>query len=305
MGPTASGKSAVALELAERLDAEIVSVDSAMVYRGMDVGTAKPSARDRASIPHHLIDIREPQDVYSAAAFLGDADDAITAVLSRGRVPLLVGGTMLYFRAFKHGLAELPRASAAVRAELKAKLDSVGGAALHRELAAVDAEAAARIHSNDPQRLVRALEVFRLSGVPISTWWTRAQAKPLGRRYRTVEFALVPERPAIHAAIERRFDAMLASGLLDEVRALLARGLAPELPALRAVGYRQAVEHLQGRHAYAEMRARAIAATRQLAKRQLTWLARWRDVKLLDPLRGDAPAAILNSLEAARIVGRS
>jgi tRNA dimethylallyltransferase len=212
---------------------------------------------------------------------------------------------MLYFRAFKHGLAELPRASPAVRAAFRQRLERDGAATLHRELERIDPVAASRIHENDPQRLIRALEVFSLSGVPISSWWARAEAPPASVRYRLLEFALVPERARLHAVIEARFDEMLSHGLVDEVRALLARGLPGDLPAMRAVGYRQVIAHLEGRTSYAEMRRAAIAATRQLAKRQLTWLAQWRDATLLDPIRVAATDTILNSLGAARIVGRS
>jgi len=305
MGPTAAGKSDVALAIAARTPTEIVSVDSALVYRGMDIGTAKPDAATRARVRHHLIDIRDPDDVYSAAAFLSDVRPALDDVLARGALPILVGGTMLYFKAFKDGLADLPRGSFDVRELLKEQLAADGSAALHQELARVDPVAAARIHANDPQRLVRALEVYRLSGVPISTWWARAVVPPEASRYTLHEFALMPERSTLHTALERRFDAMLEAGFVGEVERLIARGFAPDLPALRAVGYRQAIEHLLGQRSFAEMRTRAVAATRQLAKRQLTWLARWRNVAVLDPERTDAPAAILNSLGAARIVGRS
>ena len=290
IGPTASGKSALSLPLAEALGAEIVSVDSAQCYRGMDVGTAKPSIAERARVPHHLIDVVEPDDPYSAARFVGDALEAIRDVRSRGRRPLLTGGTVLYFNALQHGLAPMPAADPELRAALAEELAADGPAALHAELARVDPVAAARIHPRDPQRVQRALEVFRACGTPLSELQRRtrpALAEPV------VKLALVPtERAWLHARIRTRFAAMLERGLLDEVRALRARpGVHAGLPSMRAVGYRQAWEHLDApgrdasdgagaaaRHGAAGAGAedtwvgRAVAATRQLAKRQLTWL---------------------------------
>ncbi len=287
MGPTASGKSALALEWAQRLGGEIVSVDSALVYRGLDIGAAKPTPAERAAVPHHLIDLREPWQPYSAAEFAVDARVAIDGIVARGRVPILAGGTGLYFRALLHGLAEMPGADAEVRAQLEHEAAALGWAALHADLAAIDPAAAARIHATDAQRIQRALEVYRLSGRPISAWQREAVRTRLPLR--VLPLVLAPaSRATLHARIERRLDTMLAQGFLDEVRALralprLAAHPAPlELPALRAVGYRQAWEHLDGAVGAGGFRERAIFATRHLAKRQLTWLrgelgARWFD----------------------------
>jgi tRNA dimethylallyltransferase len=283
MGPTASGKSALALEWAQRLGGEIVSVDSALVYRGLDIGAAKPTPAERAAVPHHLIDLREPWEPYSAAEFAADARIAIDGIVARGRLPILAGGTGLYFRALLHGLAQMPGADAGVRAQLEREAAERGWAALHAELATIDPAAAARIHATDAQRIQRAMEVHRLSGRPISAWQQDAVRTRLPLR--VLPLVLAPRsRVTLHARIERRLDAMLAQGFLDEVRALralpqLAAHPAPlELPALRAVGYRQAWESVDA----AGFRERAIFATRQLAKRQLTWLrgelgARWFD----------------------------
>ena len=287
MGPTASGKSALALEWAQRLGGEIVSVDSALVYRGLDIGAAKPSAEERARAPHHLVDLREPWQAYSAAEFAQDARVAIDGIVARGRLPILAGGTGLYFRALLHGLAEMPAADAQVRARISREAETRGWTALHAELATIDPAAAARIHDTDAQRIQRALEVHRISGRPISDWQRDAgQARlPL----RVLPLVLAPtDRAVLHARIEQRFDAMLAQGFLDEVRALralpqLRAHPSPlQLPAIRAVGYRQAWEHLDGVTDMGGFRDRAIFATRQLAKRQLTWLrgelgARWFD----------------------------
>jgi len=303
MGPTASGKSAVALALAERLDVELVSVDSVMVYRGMDIGTAKPGAAERARVPHHLIDVRDPLQTYSAAEFAADAHRCVEAILDRGRIPLLVGGTMLYFAAFVEGLADLPPASAEVRARLEEEMSSRGPDALHAELARVDPDVARKVHPNDPQRLQRALEVYRLTGVPMSAWWAETGGAGARDCYRLIRFSLEPARDVVRAAVARRFGEMLEAGLIDEVKNLLDRGdLAPDLPAMRAVGYRQVIEYLTGRADFEEMQRRAVAATRQLAKRQFTWLRRWRDVQRIDPGATDAAAAILKNLRAVSIV---
>jgi tRNA dimethylallyltransferase len=271
MGPTASGKSAVALALCRTLDAEIVSVDSAQVYRGMDVGTAKPDPATRAAVPHHLIDVRAPDERYSAAEFAADAHAAIAAIRARGRMPLLVGGTMLYFKALTEGLSELPQADAQVRAALDARAAAEGWPALHAALAQVDPATAARLDPNDAQRIQRALEVHALTGQPLSRLQGRRTPPPaLGE---VVALALVPDRARLHAAIARRFDAMLDAGLVDELRTLRARyALDPALPSMRSVGYRQAWAYLEGEITRDELRARGIAATRQLAKRQYTWL---------------------------------
>jgi len=271
MGPTASGKSAVALTIASRLPVEIVSVDSAQVYRGMDIGTAKPDAATRAWIPHHLIDIVDPDAAYSAARFREDAVALIEAVKSRGRVPLLVGGTMLYFKALREGLSNLPGADASVRAVLDARAAREGWPALHAELSRVDPATAARLQPHDAQRIQRALEVHALSGEPLSALQGMRGGEP-ARDF--LAFALFPtDRADLHRRIALRFDAMLASGLVDELRALRRRhALQPGMASMRCVGYRQALQFLAGETDMKTLRERGIAATRQLAKRQLTWL---------------------------------
>ena len=289
MGPTASGKSAYALELAERLGGEIVSVDSALVYRGLDIGAAKPTRDEQARVPHHLIDVREPWQPYSAAEFASDARVAVGAILARGRIPILAGGTGLYFRALLDGLADMPEADPASREAITADADARGWAALHADLAVVDPAAAARIHATDAQRIQRALEVQRLTGRPISDW--QRESTRVRFPARVLKLVLSPaDRAVLHARIEQRFDVMLGAGFLDEMRALralpqLRAHPAPlELPAVRAVGYRQAWEFLDGACDAATFRARAIAATRQLAKRQFTWLRREVDARWFDPL---------------------
>ena len=283
MGPTASGKTALALDWAQALDTHVISVDSALVYRGLDIGAAKPDAATRAGVPHRLVDVRDPHETYSAADFAADALAAMHELSAAGRIPLLAGGTMLYFHALLRGLAPMPAADAVLRARLQAELDERGAAALHAELARHDPEAASRIHANDPQRLLRALEVFRLSGRPISDWHRAAQARPFP--FRVLRLVLAPaDRAVLHARIAERFDAMLRAGFLDEVRRLRNDPrLHPDLPSMRAVGYRQAWRFLDGEATPAEFRAQAIAATRQLAKRQLTWLRGELDARWLDP----------------------
>ncbi|MDB5953636.1 tRNA (adenosine(37)-N6)-dimethylallyltransferase MiaA [Ramlibacter sp.] len=297
-GPTASGKSAAALLLAETLDAEIVSVDSALVYRGMDIGTAKPTAEERARIPHHLIDIRDPAQAYSAAEFAADAQALVRAIRERGRRVLLVGGTMLYFKALFEGLATMPAADAEVRAAIAAEAAHAGWPALHAQLAAVDRVTAARLAPHDAQRIQRALEVWRVSGQPLSHFHAQAQAAP-GLRP-DLFLSLEPEdRGWLHTRIAQRFDAMLAAGLLDEVRQLRARGdLHAELPSMRCVGYRQAWEALDHDEPVAALRERGIAATRQLAKRQLTWL---RGLPERRVIACDAPDALQRVLRAAGV----
>ena len=298
MGPTASGKSALALELADRYPVEIVSVDSAQVYRGMDIGTAKPSAAIRARVTHHLVDICDPRDAYSAGRFRRDALELIERIRSRGRVPLLVGGTMLYFRALRAGIAPLPEADASVRARIDARAAAVGWVALHAELAARDPAAAARIRPADGQRIQRALEVLELTGRPISELQRLAEPAP----YRFAAFMLLPvSREELYRRIDARLLAMLDEGLLEEVRALRARGdLDPALPSLRSVGYRQLWEHLEGRCDLATAVSNAQRATRNLAKRQLTWAhadasAHWLkglEDQELEPIQGAVAAAI-------------
>jgi len=281
MGPTASGKTALAVSLVERFPLEIISVDSALVYRGMDIGTAKPDAATLARAPHHLLDIRDPTETYSAAAFCDDARRLMADIAARGMVPLLVGGTMLYFRALLQGLDDLPRADAALRKELEAEAAARGWPALHAELAVVDPATAARLAPNDSQRIGRALEVFRLSGTPMSALLDRVQSE---LPYRVLQLALIPsDRAVLHQRIAARFDAMLAEGLIDEVDTLRRRyALNADLPSMRAVGYRQAWAYLDGEIDLKDLREQGIAATRQLAKRQLTWLRSWPDVVELD-----------------------
>lgn len=295
MGPTASGKTDLAVALVERLPFEIISVDSVMIYRGMDIGTAKPDAAVRARAPHRLIDIIEPSETYSAARFREDCLAEMEQIRGRGRLPLLVGGTGLYFRALAEGLADLPGADPELRAELSERLAEHGPAGLHAELKRVDPESAARIHPNDPQRLQRALEVYRLTGEPLSAWHAR-QAETVVPLRRLV---LAPPRELLAARIEQRFDAMLAAGFVDEVRALRARGdLHPELPSMRAVGYRQAWQFLDSELDEAAFRERAIAATRQYAKRQLTWFRREPAARWVNPLTEDPLAAARAFFEA-------
>ncbi|CAD5374626.1 delta(2)-isopentenylpyrophosphate tRNA-adenosine transferase [Rubrivivax sp. A210] len=272
-GPTAAGKTAVALALAERLPLEIISVDSALVYRGMDIATAKPSAAERAAVPHHLIDILDPREAYSAARFAADAQRLVVEIRQRGRLPLLVGGTMLYFKALREGLDAMPAADAEVRAAIDREAAALGWPALHAELARVDPATAARLAPADAQRIQRALEVWRASGRTLSDWHAQGGARPPPAAAGWPLVALEPQSRAwLHGRIAERFDAMLAAGLVDEVKALRARGdLHPGLPAMRCVGYRQAWEALDSGRLDG-LRACGLAATRQLAKRQLTWL---------------------------------
>lgn len=287
LGPTASGKTTFALECARALGGEIVSVDSALVYRGLDIGAAKPDQSERGGVPHHLIDIRDPWQPYSAAEFAVDARAALDDIAGRGRLPILAGGTGLYFHALLRGLSAMPPADAALRARISAEAAQHGWAALHAELAQVDPVAARRIHATDAQRIQRALEVWRLTGQPISTL-----QRPVPPRlpFRVLKLVLAPaQRAVLHERIARRLDAMLGAGFLAEVAALRALPAlrdhpAPlDLPALRAVGYRQAWEHLDGATDAEGFRARAIAATRQLGKRQLTWLRGELDARWFDP----------------------
>ncbi|MFZ2726264.1 MAG: tRNA (adenosine(37)-N6)-dimethylallyltransferase MiaA [Methylococcaceae bacterium] len=275
MGPTASGKTALAVQLAQQLNGEIISVDSALVFRGMDIGTAKPTLSERGGITHHLIDILDPSESFSTGQFRNQALSLMDDITKRGKLPLLVGGTMLYFNALSQGLAVLPPANPEIRARLDAELISLGGEALHQRLASIDPEAAARIHPNDPQRIQRALEVFELSGKAISSFFADAPELP----YRLLKLIIAPtDRAVLHAKIAQRFEQMLANGFLDEVQTLFARGdLDETLPAIRAVGYRQAWAYLRGEEDFKTMREKAIAATRQLAKRQFTWLRKETD----------------------------
>lgn len=288
MGPTASGKTDLAIALAERFPLGLVSADSALVYRGLDIGSAKPDADVLARHPHALVDAREPDEPYSAGDFRTDALAAMAAITASDRVPLLVGGTGLYFRALTRGLAELPVAQPALREQLGQRAEREGWPALHAELARLDPDAAARIRPSDPQRIQRALEVCLSTGRPLSVLQAQSSRRP---PYRLLKLVLLPaDRAVLHARIERRFDAMLSAGFLDEMRRLRAdpRLLGrPDLPALRAVGYRQAWTHLDGQTDAAGFRRQAIEATRQLAKRQLTWFRAERDAFALDPLAAD------------------
>jgi tRNA dimethylallyltransferase len=275
MGPTASGKTHYAIQLAQWFPFEIISVDSALVYRGMDIGTAKPDAAMLAELPHHLINIRDPSEAYSAAQFRKDALKIIKEIHARKKTPLLVGGTMLYFRALQKGLALMPSADAAVRAQLSEEANKKGWTVLHRRLADIDPLAASRIHPNDPQRIQRALEVYLLSGKNLTTWQQEQQEEPFD--YDIYNVIVAPEqRHILHTRIAERFKQMLAAGFIEEVKALYARpDLNLDTPAIRSVGYRQVWEYLDGRLTYEEMQEKAIIATRQLAKRQLTWLRSW------------------------------
>jgi len=294
MGPTGAGKTDLAAALVARFPLEIVSVDSAMVYRGMDIGTAKPAADVLARAPHRLIDLIDPRESYSAARFLADAGEAAREIAASGRTPLLVGGTMLYFRAWQSGLARLPAADPELRRRLDARAAEAGWPALHAELAARDPAAAARIRPNDRQRIQRALEVIERTGVPISA--QRTEDLRGATRSTDLKLVLAPaDRAALAARVELRFEAMMRAGLLEEVRRLYARGdLHGELPALRLIGYRQLWQHLQGAVPLAEAVTKAVAATRQLARRQLTWLraepgAEWFDAQ--DPKTPERLAA--------------
>ncbi|MFC5740873.1 tRNA (adenosine(37)-N6)-dimethylallyltransferase MiaA [Dyella tabacisoli] len=304
MGPTASGKTALACALADRFPMGLISVDSALVYRGMDIGTAKPDAATLARYPHALIDIRDPAQPYSAADFRADALAAMERVHNAGQVPLLVGGTGLYFRALQRGLSRLPEADPALRARLAAEAGQVGWGAMHQRLAALDPVAAERIKPGDVQRLQRALEVIELTGRPLS----EQQQGGSGERFpwRVLKLALLPgDRAPLHERIAQRFDTMLADGFLDEVRALRERGdLHADLPAIRAVGYRQAWEHLEGQIDAATFRDKGVFATRQLAKRQITWLRSELDARVFDPdrvnLREQAEDALQGFLQPVR-----
>ncbi|WP_417501658.1 tRNA (adenosine(37)-N6)-dimethylallyltransferase MiaA [Marinobacter sp.] len=308
MGPTASGKTDLAMALCEQLPCEIISVDSAMIYRGMDIGTAKPTAAELARAPHRLIDICDPAETYSAADFRRDALLEMDRITRAGRIPLLVGGTMMYFKALLHGMSGLPSASPVLRTALEAEASQLGWPALHDELQAADPVAAKLIHPNNRQRLLRALEVIRLTGRPISAFWEAETSQPSNQSagqqgiedytyytqwqadetsslpYTVVQLAMAPpERRVLHDRIHQRFLNMLEAGFLDEVRALMARGdLHPDLPSMRCVGYRQAWNYLVGVDDYDAFVSKGVAATRQLAKRQLTWLRKWTDLHWLD-----------------------
>ena len=297
MGPTATGKTALACALADRFPLGLVSVDSALVYRGLDIGAAKPDSATRARYPHALIDIRDPREPYSAADFRDDALAAMAAIVRDGKVPLLVGGTGLYFRALALGLSDLPDADADVRDRIASEAGRVGWPRLHETLRSLDPDAAARIRPGDAQRIQRALEIVELTGRPMTAQFSRAPSRP---PWRILKIALVPrDRTQLHERIARRFDAMLADGFLDEVAALRRRGdLHADLPAVRAVGYRQAWDHLDGASDAPTFRQRAIAATRQLAKRQTTWLRSDLDARPFDPDDEAAAARVAEAVDA-------
>lgn len=305
LGPTASGKTSSALALARHLPIEIVSVDSALVYRDMDIGTAKPSADELAQCPHHLIDIVSPEEAYSAARFRADALRLIGEITARGRIPLLAGGTMLYFKALRDGLSDLPAADPELRRAIDEDAARLGWPALHAELARLDPDAAARLDPTDAQRIQRALEIVRLTGAPLAASYARREAE--APSCRLLPIALTPsDRAVLHTRIEQRFDLMLANGLVDEVRRLRARyRLDLGMPSMRCVGYRQVWEYLDGRDDVDAMRFKGIAATRQLAKRQLTWQRqfreRWPELVELDCLRPDLADAVYAT--ARRLLG--
>ncbi len=301
MGPTASGKTDLALELVQALPCDIISVDSALVYRGMDIGTAKPAPDILKAAPHRLIDICDPTQSYSAARFREDALREMETIFANGRTPLLVGGTMLYYRALQYGLSKLPEADPAVRTALEAEADSLGWAQMHQRLAQIDPAAAARIHPNDPQRIQRALEVFELTGQTLTELQNQNGEPQLP--YRLIKLARAPkERAVLHQRITRRFHQMLELGFEDEVRGLLAQeGITPDLPSMRSVGYRQMLAYLTGNLSHQQMVERGIIATRQLAKRQLTWLRSEQDLHWLDDEAGDLCQQTLKWLNSISI----
>ena len=282
MGPTASGKTRVAIELVRRLPFEIISVDSAMVYREMDIGTAKPSQQTLADAPHRLINLCDPKEPYSAGQFYQEASREIQKIHQQNRIPLLVGGTMLYFHVLQQGFSDLPSADKTLRNKIQQEADQKGWEALHQKLSHLDPEAARQIHSNDSQRIQRALEVYALTGQPLSAIQKIKQLPPMP--YRFINIIIAPEkRELLHQRIADRFDQMLKNGFIEEVQQLYHRGdLNADLPAIRTVGYRQAWAYLKGKYDYDTMRLKAIAATRQLAKRQLTWLRRWKNATWFD-----------------------
>ncbi|MCF6323343.1 MAG: tRNA (adenosine(37)-N6)-dimethylallyltransferase MiaA [Gammaproteobacteria bacterium] len=301
MGPTAAGKTDIAVQLVEALPCEIISVDSALIYRGMDIGTAKPDAEMLARAPHRLIDICEPTEAYSAARFRSDALLAIEEIIAQGKIPLLVGGTMLYFRALSEGLSPLPSADAAVRARLEADAERIGWGEMHERLVRIDPESAARIHQNDPQRIQRALEVYEISGRSMTELTQNGVREPFPYPIKKLIVA-PPARAELHRRIERRFEQMMAQGFLDEVKGLFAReDLHAGLPAIRSVGYRQLWMHLAGKLTFDEAVERGIIATRQLAKRQITWLRAEKDEKWVDGSDENVMNVVLKLLSISTI----
>lgn len=298
MGPTASGKTDLAVALSKKLPFEIISVDSALIYKGMDIGTAKPEPEVLVEAPHHLIDILDPAESYSAADFRRDALALMTDITARGRIPLLVGGTMMYFKVLRDGMATMPSADAGIRQQLLDSAQAHGWAFLHRQLSQVDPEAAIRIKPSDTQRLQRALEVYQLTGKPLSQWHREQEAQ--GLPYDIVSLAVAPaNRSVLHERIALRFRMMLENGFLEEVRRLYQRGdLNVSMPSVRSVGYRQAWSYLAGELSYDEMVEKGIISTRQLAKRQLTWLRSWPDIHWLDTFSNDLSGDALKVLES-------
>ena len=286
MGPTASGKTGLALDIAAKVDSEVISVDSALVYKGMDIGTAKPTQEERAGVVHHLIDIIDPAQSYSVSQFVNDTNALIGDILARGKVPILAGGTMMYFNALINGISSLPKSNDVIREQINREAERSGWSSLHAELMNVDKVSGERIHPNDPQRITRALEVYRSTGKTLTHWQEQEGEKC---PYEITQFAIAPQdRAILHERIERRFDMMLAEGFEREVKKLYERGdLNEGLPSVRSVGYRQMWQYFEGQLSRCEMRERGIIATRQLAKRQLTWLRGWQDVTWLDTFAND------------------
>ncbi|WP_131778099.1 tRNA (adenosine(37)-N6)-dimethylallyltransferase MiaA [Legionella bozemanae] len=296
MGPTASGKTALACELVARYPFEIISVDSAMIYRDMNIGTAKPTPQELYIAPHHLIDIKDPSESYSAAQFCTDALSLCDAIFKKGKIPLLVGGTMMYFNALQKGLSVLPEANPVIRQQLEDEAALLGWSILHQKLVQIDPESAARIHAHDAQRIQRALEVYYVTGKTLSAFLEQHKEKP---DYHFVNFILFPEQRAwLHERIAQRFDHMLTEGFIEEVKQLQQKWhLTINVPSMRCVGYRQALEYLQGDYDYSTLRDKGIAATRQLAKRQLTWLRHWGAALCYDPQNGAFRDEILAKIE--------
>ena len=294
MGPTASGKTDLAMNLNKAIDSEIISVDSALVYKGMDIGTAKPTPEELAVAPHRLISFLDPLESYSAADFRNDALQAIEEIHQQGKIPLLVGGTMLYFKALLEGISPLPEANAAVRLEIEQQAEQIGWQAMHQHLVEIDPVAGARIHPNDPQRINRALEVFRISGKTLTELSaTKGAALP----FKALQFAITPEKSVLHQRIEQRFQQMIDLGFEKEVKSLYNRGdLHLDLPSMRCVGYRQMWEYFDGKHDFDEMIYRGVVATRQLAKRQMTWLKGWKNLQWLETGDKENLQHILSSL---------
>jgi len=302
MGPTASGKTALACELYDKFPCEIISVDSALVYKELNIGSAKPTQEELSQYPHHLIDVRDPSEPYSAMDFRSDALRLMAEITKRGKVPILVGGTMLYFKFLLEGAAKLPVADEAIRQQIEEDAKQNGWPAIHDRLAKVDPESAARLNPNDPQRVQRALEVYLISGKTLTQHWAEQKIEPFP--YKVVQFAICPqERKTLHERIEKRFNDMLEQGFIEEVKALQARGdLHENLPAIRAVGYRQVWEYLNGELSYDEMVFKGVVATRQLAKRQITWLRSWSDLHWLDSEATNLAQSALKIVESEAIV---